>query len=126
MRTFGGAWLASAVIGLIALAGSAVASSQVYDGNWLGEGLTKNGDCDPFEIRVSVNDSAVEGVAIQTGDEYRITGSVTANGRFNGEVEFLWLTIAELSGDVERDEGEGAWRTLEGPACTGTFWVRRS
>ena len=114
------------MIGLFVLAGTAVASSRVYDGDWLGEGLTKNGDCDPFEFRVSVNDSSVEGVAVQTGDEYRITGSVTADGQFIGEVEYLWLTIAELSGDVERDQGEGDWRTIEGPACTGTFWVRRS
>ena len=125
MRTFGGVGLASAVIGVLALAGSAIASSQVYDGNWLGEGLTKNGDCDPFEFRVSVNDSTLEGIARQTGDEYRITGSVTADGRFIGEVEYLWLTIAELNGDVVHDEGGGAWRTLEGPDCAGTFWVRR-
>ncbi|MEM7221614.1 MAG: hypothetical protein AAF495_01460 [Pseudomonadota bacterium] len=125
MRTFGGAGIASAMIGLLALAGTAVASDQFYDGKWLGAGQSVDAECPPFDFSVSVNGSAVEGVARQTGDEYRITGSVDADGEFIGEVEFLWMTIAELTGDIGHSEGEGAWRTLEGPNCSGTFWVRR-
>ena len=125
MRAFGGAGLASVMIGLLALMGPAGASDRAFDGNWLGAGTTNNGDCDPFEFTVLVSGSAVEGVALQTGDEYRITGTVTANGQFVGAVEFLWLTIAELTGDIERNQGAGDWRTIEGPDCTGTFWVRR-
>ena len=122
MRIFASTCLAA----VLCVAGPTLASDHEFDGDWWGKGYAEAGDCPGFDFIVSVSGSAVEGVASQTGGEYRIVGEVTQDGRFTGEVEYLWFTIAELTGDIETEKGEGAWRTVEGPECAGIFTVHKN
>ena len=105
--------------------GLASATDKSFDGRWAGEGRASSGDCPAFDFQVSVIGERVHGKAHQTGTDYRVIGELTEDGVFSGEVEYLWMTIAELKGDLQQHEGRGAWRSLEGPDCVGEFTVRK-
>lgn len=107
------------------LATASWASEQGFNGSWEGEGSSLNKECPDFSFTVSVNESKVHGKAHQTGTDYRINGTLTKEGLFEGVVTYLWLDIAALRGEIGDDQGRGTWVALEGPHCDGEFTVRR-
>lgn len=130
---------------LAAIAGAfcvpVAANAADFDGTWRGLAEPLRGSCPGFEIKADVVDFEVSGAAISavkvltggrssSGDrtvtyELDITGSVTSDGRIEGEVSKVGFKLAELSGEVDRTVGVGQWRTTRGPACEGTFKVER-
>lgn len=122
MRRFPGAGLG--LLMLLLLGGPAEA--EVFDGHWVGEGHAKRGDCPAFTLQVSVTDNQVEGEAkLDEEQSYRIAGQLSPSGEFRGRVEYLWMTVAELDGQIRPTRGAGTWQTLKGPACSGVFQVEK-
>ncbi len=67
----------------------------------------------------------ITGKIIDSESDYRVTGHVSSEGQFRGEVSYLWYTIAKLTGDVTSERGAGSWHTLRGPKCEGRFEVKQ-
>jgi hypothetical protein len=110
--------------GLSLFAASSSAQAMDFEGQWRGQGSAVNGDCPAFDISVSVQDEKIVGIVNQGEHDYRITGSVSKEGQLRGEVSYLWVTIAELAGDLTSGRGEGTWTTFKGPSCEGKFAVQ--
>ena len=116
------------IVGLAALslfaAGSSVHASD-FNGQWRGQGSAVSGDCPAFIISVSVNDQKIDGTVFQGENDYSVSGRVSAEGELRGEVSYLWVTIAELTGDLTSERGAGTWSTFKGPSCEGKFEVQQ-
>lgn len=100
-----------------------IASEEVLDGDWQGEGSSTSSECPDFDFLVSVKDNRVHGKAHQTGTDYRVDGVIGADGAFTGSVTFMSFKIAELKGEIRSEKGDGEWKTLKGPDCQGDFLV---
>lgn len=117
-------WIAG-LAGLVLLAVGSSAVALDFDGQWRGRGNAESGDCPAFIISVSVQNRTISGKIAQDERDYKVTGYITSEGQLRGEVSYLWLTVAELNGDITRGRGFGTWRTFKGPDCRGRFAVRK-
>ena len=108
-----------------AIAAVTSAEAMEHDGQWQGQGSVESGDCAAFLISVSVRNQTIVGKIIHGEDDYSVTGQLSSEGQFRGEVSYLWYTIAKLTGEVTSGRGTGSWRTLKGPKCAGRFDVEQ-
>ena len=100
-------WIAL-LAGLSLLAVGTSAEALELDGQWQGQGRVESGDCAAFIISVSVQNRTVVGKIIHGGPDYSVTGHVSSEGQFLGEVSYLWFTIAKLTGDITSGRGTGS------------------
>ena len=117
-------WIAGLAALLLVTINSPAQSSGV-DGQWRGQGSAESGNCSAFLISVSVKNDKISGKIIDGESDYSVTGHVSSEGQFLGEVSYLWHTIAKLTGDVKTGRGVGSWRTLKGRKCEGKFEVKQ-
>ena len=108
---------------VLILAMPALASEDLFDGDWKGQGSSESSECPDFDFWVSVKGDQVRGKARQTGTDYEINGILSAKGSFSGTVTYMLFDIAELKGNIGVEQGVGNWKALKGPDCSGSFIV---
>lgn len=108
---------------MVLFVGPLWASEKLHEGDWQGAGSSTSAECPDFDFWVSVKGNRVHGKAHQTGTDYRVEGMVTEKGEFTGSVTFMSFKVAELTGLIGAQEGDGEWKALKGPDCEGNFMV---
>ena len=106
------------VAGLLLAAPQAEARTP-YDGTWSVQIMTRQGDCDQYNVSLRVADG---GISYAGGDGSSASGRVDAQGRVNGALQALGETVS-ARGRLAGSRGSGTW---SGAGCTGTWRAARS